>query len=143
MIGLVGTCTFSTVAPRTELYIRLACADLRPEYDAFPIFLPWPQLPHRGGGDNSTYASDMYTHPASFAGGYPTPHHGHPRPIFDLNYYPTSTPGLGDGDTKGLPGPNERCNTDPVVQAAVARLSAGASLVLSADMSIKLTYCRR
>lgn len=122
MIALVGTCTFSTLAPRTELYIRLACADLRPEYDTLPVFLPWPQLPH---GDNSSHAfSSLYTQRASVAGG---PHH---HPIVDLTYHPSSAPSAppsGDGDMNGLPGPNARCNTDPAVQAAVARLSAGVS----------------
>ncbi|KAH7340752.1 major facilitator superfamily domain-containing protein [Rhizoctonia solani] len=83
----------ATIAPRQELYIKLACNELRPEY----VLLPPPapvSLIGLGGDIPNDPQTPIYVPP-------PTPPN---RPAINI------------------PGPNKMCTTDPAVLAASAEL---------------------
>ncbi|KAG9105898.1 hypothetical protein FRC07_009068, partial [Ceratobasidium sp. 392] len=83
----------ATIAPRTELYIKLACNELRPDY----LFIPPPPL-------------------ALYDIGEPVP----PSPETPIYVPPPAQPSK---PSINLPGPNKMCSTDPKVLGAVAKLS--------------------
>lgn len=83
----------ATIAPRTELYIKLACNELRPDY----LFIPPPPL-------------------ALFDIGEPIPSTPE-TPIYVPPPAPPNKPSIN------IPGPNKMCSTDPKVMGAVAKLS--------------------
>lgn len=98
----------STSAPRTEIYIKLACAQHRPEY--LPAPAPFdPTTPQFLDGMLSTSTR-----------GYDA---------LNVTWEPSSWVSSSDQsqeDITRLPTGDKRCNSDPVVQAAVAKLFTGA-----------------
>ncbi|KAG8743687.1 hypothetical protein FRC10_011560 [Ceratobasidium sp. 414] len=90
---LTATLMGATIAPRTELYIKLACNELRPEY----LFMPLPPLAFYDVGEPVT----------------PSPE----TPIYVPPPARPSKPSIL------FPGPNKMCAADPKVQGAVAKLS--------------------
>ncbi|QRW14712.1 major facilitator superfamily transporter [Ceratobasidium sp. AG-Ba] len=83
----------ATIAPRTELYIKLACNEIHPEY----LLVPPPPL-------------------ALIDIGEPLP----PTPDTPIYVPPPASPGK---PSISIPGPNKMCSTDPKVLGAVAKLS--------------------
>ncbi|KAG8697676.1 hypothetical protein FRC08_006378 [Ceratobasidium sp. 394] len=97
----------ATIAPRTELYIKLACNELRPDY----LFLPPPPLALYDVGKPAPVehqSLDMQDEPIP------------PSPETPIYVPPPPRP---KKPSILLPGPNKMCAADPKVQGAVAKLS--------------------
>lgn len=102
----------STMAPRAEIYIKLACAYHRPEYLETPIIRP-PSAP---AIINLALlpASYHYTRRDAYFGA---------ESLFSremsLDFTPPTRPAIN------IPSGKTKCNSDSVVLAAVAKLTTG------------------
>lgn len=95
MTVLAAMLTGGTIAPRTELYIKLACNEISPDY----LFVPPPPPPPVFLSTGVDIPSDPGV------------------PIYVPPPPPPNRPSIN------LPSPNKKCAADPSVQAAVAKLS--------------------
>ncbi|KAG9040367.1 hypothetical protein FS837_000736 [Tulasnella sp. UAMH 9824] len=107
----------ATMAPRAEIYIKLACAYHRPEYYETPIFRP-PSAP---AINNLALLSHSYNHMLSEASSNAAP--VLPREM-SLNFTHPTKPAIN------IPTGKTKCNSDPVVLAAVAKLTTVTTLIV-------------
>lgn len=102
----------ATMAPRAEIYIKLACAYHRPEYYETPIFRP-PSAP---AIINLALPSNSYRHIHAIDA----------EPVLprEMNSTRPTKPAIN------IPTGKTKCNSDPVVLAAVAKLTTVTALIV-------------
>ncbi|KAG9010331.1 hypothetical protein FRB90_007816 [Tulasnella sp. 427] len=108
----------STMAPRAEIYIKLACAYHRPEYYEIPIIRP-PSAP----AIVNIEATPAFHH-NSFGG---------PSAGIEPGYSGEISLNFSSAPTKpaiNIPSGKTKCNSDPVVLAEVAKLTTVTTLIV-------------
>ena len=106
----------STITPRIEMYTTLACSILRPEY--------WPEY-----GESPQQLADILGSPHSNdcrIPAVPVAHQYHQSSCVNISDMFVIDKSLQTYDTDTPPTRKQRCASDPVVQAAVAKLTTRA-----------------
>ena len=106
----------STITPRIEMYTTLACSILRPEY--------WPEY-----GESPQQPADILGSPHSNdcrIPAVPVAHQYHQSSCVNISDMFVIDKSLQTYDTDTPPTRKQRCASDPVVQAAVAKLTTRA-----------------